>query len=235
MTVANPFQAVQRAWEILQSDKIELRLYGDSGSKNVYKKFTSPHRLVPVIGAKEFGAALFKLPASVDDYLVGRKFEYVRRQRRKATKAGFYFDQFHAPDFVNAILRVNTSASRRQGREISASYIDESAVTDFCAHANNTYGIFDSRKELVAYVYVPVLGDICLFSRILGHADFLQFGIMYLLVTETIVKMIERRCEAGYPDWAMYDMFWGASPGLRFFKEKLGFRPYRVKWHWRDG
>jgi hypothetical protein len=32
----------------------------------------------------------------------------------------------------------------------------------------------------------------------------------------------------------MYDTFWGASTGLAFFKERLGFRPYTVDWAWRE-
>jgi hypothetical protein len=32
----------------------------------------------------------------------------------------------------------------------------------------------------------------------------------------------------------MYDTFWGASPGLAYFKERAGFRPYTVDWVWRD-
>jgi hypothetical protein len=30
--------------------------------------------------------------------------------------------------------------------------------------------------------------------------------------------------------YIMYDTFFGATRGMRMFKQKLGFKPYRVKW-----
>ena len=44
--------------------------------------------------------------------------------------------------------------------------------------------------------------------------------------------MIDHRADQGTPRWAMYDTFFGSDEGLRFFKERLGFRPYRVTWTW---
>ena len=57
---------------------------------------------------------------------------------------------------------------------------------------------------------------------------------MYLLVSEVVRACIESRTAPGSPLWLMYDTFWGASRGLAFFKERLGFRPYTVAWHWVD-
>jgi hypothetical protein len=57
---------------------------------------------------------------------------------------------------------------------------------------------------------------------------------MYLLIMETIQEVIRRRQAAGRPTWFMYDMFPGASLGLRTFKHVIGCRPYRVSWSWRD-
>ena len=37
-----------------------------------------------------------------------------------------------------------------------------------------------------------------------------------------------------YSDYLMYDTFFGASEGLKKFKEKLGFQPYKVKWKWEN-
>jgi hypothetical protein len=72
------------------------------------------------------------------------------------------------------------------------------------------------------------------FSRLLGHSDHLKNGVMYYLVTEVIREMIGRKTQQGAPLWSMYDMMFGASDGLRFFKELLGFKPYKVRWVWVD-
>jgi hypothetical protein len=53
---------------------------------------------------------------------------------------------------------------------------------------------------------------------------------MYLLVSEVIREHIERRGPDGLPIWAMYDTFWGAAPGLAYFKRRFGFAPYTVTW-----
>jgi len=44
--------------------------------------------------------------------------------------------------------------------------------------------------------------------------------------------MIEHTTKHEVPLWGMYDTFFGASSGLRYFKERLGFRPYKVRWIW---
>lgn len=94
------------------------------------------------------------------------------------------------------------------------------------------YGVFDTEGTLKAYAHVPVCGEVFVFSRLLGHGADLDKGIMYLLISEVIREMINFKQAKGYPCWAMYDTFFGASPGLRYFKERLGFKPYRVKWLW---
>jgi hypothetical protein len=71
-------------------------------------------------------------------------------------------------------------------------------------------------------------------ERLLGHADALGEGVMYMLIKGTIEDLIEHRHGDGTPNWFMYDMFSGASPGMRDFKHVIGCRPYRVTWSWRD-
>lgn len=220
--------------EIFNSEQIELALYGSKAAEQAYQSFSKPHRLIPFFSAKEFGAALFRLPNSSGEYLVGKQFEYARRKRRKAINSGFSFKPFAATERIEQILQINRSAPERQHRAIPDSYTDEVQVGEFCQYVQNLYGVFSQDGDLVAYSYAPVLGDIFLFSRILGHANYLDLGTMYLLVSGVTYHMIENRLPRGNPEWAMYDMFWGASPGLRFFKERLGFRPYRVHWQFRN-
>lgn len=231
----NPNAAVsfmQKTWEVARSERLHLKLYGDETTRDSYRRFTAPHRLIPLFGRKTFGVALAKLPDRFEDYLRGKSFEQVRRKRRRAIRAGFRFGSFHAPDRVSEILEINRSAPSRQGRPIPAAYLDEAKVHEFCRRAGTLDGIFDAEDRLWAYAFTPILGDIFLFARLLGFASANNYGVMDLLVTESIRQKIEYRAEHGYPHWAMYDTFWGASPGLRQFKRALGFQPYRVKWSW---
>ncbi|MBP7167384.1 MAG: hypothetical protein KBB64_06970, partial [Bacteroidia bacterium] len=63
--------------------------------------------------------------------------------------------------------------------------------------------------------------------RIMGHQEHLKEGIMYYLVTETISKLIRDKENNIH---LMYDTYFGASDGLKMFKRRLGFKPYRVTW-----
>jgi hypothetical protein len=77
-------------------------------------------------------------------------------------------------------------------------------------------------------------GDSVVISMILGHADALEHGVMYLLVSEVVRATMDTRRPDGSPHWLMYDTFWGAAPGLAYFKQRLGFEPYTVAWSWLD-
>jgi hypothetical protein len=81
----------------------------------------------------------------------------------------------------------------------------------------------------VAYTWVYQVGEMCLFNRILGHGAHLDSGIMYTLVAGSIADLMP----AGLR-YAMYERHTSGSEGLRYFKEKLGFRSYWVDWQLAD-
>ena len=56
---------------------------------------------------------------------------------------------------------------------------------------------------------------------------------MYLLISEILRELVDARSKGSAVRWVMYDMWFGAAPGLRYFKERLDFTPYRVRWTWR--
>jgi hypothetical protein len=53
---------------------------------------------------------------------------------------------------------------------------------------------------------------------------------MYLLISELVREVVTSNPKIKY---LMFDTLLGASPGLRFFKERSGFIPFRVKWIWK--
>ena len=92
-------------------------------------------------------------------------------------------------------------------------------------HQIRTYGVLHD-GHLVAYTWLYQVGEMCLFSTILGHGDHLNAGVMYLLIAETLKDVID---VAG-AKYAMYNMHISGTEGLRFFKEQIGFAPYWVEW-----
>jgi hypothetical protein len=219
-----------KTWDVVRCERLTLSLYGSDAARAVFQSFSKPHRIVPFFQNKGFGAALFQLPDRPADYLNGNSFELARRKRRKAQRRGLRTEKYTASDRVDEMLSINLSCPARQGRPVSSEYCDAQAVHEFCDHVGDIYGVFDVNGKLQAYAYAPVLGDVFVLSRLLGHVDELEHGIMYLLITEIVIDMLRVRAADGYPHWAMYDMYWGAKPGLREFKQRLGFKPFRVTW-----
>jgi hypothetical protein len=127
---------------------------------------------------------------------------------------------------------VNASSAIRQGRVMHADYLDQVKVAVFCTEPGAWYGVFDAGQSPRGYCHMPIIGDCCLVNRILGHAESLGDGIMYLLVHEVLGEMHRLKSRTGHPRWVMYDMFLGGRRGLRDFKHRCGFEPHRVAWYW---
>jgi Acetyltransferase (GNAT) domain len=204
-------------------------------SELLYTKVTAPDRKEPWHGAYVNGASILVLPSTYDEYWMGAAGYGTRRKVRRALKGGYAFAEIDRDQHLDEIFEINTSAGERQGRPMTEAYrVKPEPFGPLPAygcprHAIRTYGVLlDGR--LVAYTWVYVVGDMCLFSTILGHADHLAEGVMYLLVAESLRRVI---AESG-TRYAMYNMHRSGTEGLRFFKEQMGFRPFWVNWQRRD-
>ena len=224
----------ERSSAVLRAPRVRIAMSGEEEARAAFRSFTARHPRFKVTGAKRWGVALVPLPATFDEYLAGPSKEYLRRQRRRAEKAGYRYAVVTPRDRLPEILAINRSAPSRQGRAMATSYVDPTRVAETFAARPSLHGILDAQGTLRAYADVSRFGDVIVFSRILGHADDLEHGPMYLLVSEVIRSWVERRGANASPAWAMYDTFWGASSGLAYFKERCGFRPYTVEWVWSD-
>jgi hypothetical protein len=154
-----------------------------------------------------------------------------RTNRTHALSSGFSFRKVQALEYFEDVFEVNESMGRRQGRDIAASYLDREKVRAHCTYGD-VYAVLNQEGRLRAYAHVIMAGDVAVLTRLLGHGADLEKGVMYLCLTEIVRSMTEARGTRGSPVWLMYDTFLGAEPGLRYFKERLGFRPYRVDWRW---
>lgn len=212
--------------------KIEVRMNGDTECKEAFDYFTMPHLKYKIIQNKKWGVAMLELPETFDDYTNGQNKQMLRRKRKRALIKGYTFCRFSPLDRLDEIMEINRSMITRQSQPMDQDYLDEKRVSEFFLDIPAIYGVFDQKGALQAYVHTSICGEVFFFNRLLGHAAHLNNGIMYLLISEVIREMIEHKKSQSTPLWAMYDTFLGASEGLRFFKERLGFKPYNVKWIW---
>jgi hypothetical protein len=197
----------------------------------LYAKFTAPHPRRPEVGAYQDGASILVLPDTFDEYWNGAAGYGTRRKVRKAEKSGYTFAPIDRDQYLDDIFAINTSMPERQGREMKEAYRARpepfGPLPDYgCPrHQIRTYGVLKD-EHLVAYTWLYQVGEMCLFSTILGHGDHLANGVMYLLVAETLKDVMD----AAGTRYAMYNMHQSGTEGLRFFKEQMGFASHWVNW-----
>lgn len=152
-----------------------------------------------------------------------------RKRADRASRLGYQFDKDcdwsrHADD----IYAINTSLAERQGRPMSASYLeyrDRSAIPEQpCGrHRVHTYGVLQD-DTLHAYLSLYRVGELAHVSMLLGHGDHLRNDVMYLLMA----GVIEHQAAQG--GWMFYNAWSSGTDGLRYFKTKLGFASTDIEW-----
>lgn len=218
--------------EVLSGDSATVAMSGGNDARRAYETYSGAHPRLRVVPYKRWGVALLPVPESEAAYLGGGSRQLLRNKRSRALRDGYSFRPFAAGERFEEIMEIHLSAPERQGQAILSSYTNEESVRRFSRSAGELWGVFDGGDRLRAYAHVPVYGDVGIFTRLLGHADHLLAGTMYLLVSECVLALARQREESGRPAWAMYDTFWGAKPGMAYFKRRLGFAPHRVEWVW---
>lgn len=223
---------MELARTILGAPRVRIEMTGDDHARRIHRAFTARHPRLRLTSAKRWGVALLPLPATFDDYLAGGSRKVLRQKRRLALGHGFRYAEVDSLERLDQVMDIHRSSPVRQGRSLPDYYFDRDEVAATLAHRPRLHGILDADDRLSAYAWAPLTGEAIVFETLLGHAADLEVGTMYLLMSEVIRVAIEHRDATGTPSWAMYDTYWGASPGLAYFKARLGFRPYTVDWVW---
>jgi hypothetical protein len=205
--------------------QFQLDLNPEDVKKN-YRYFTKPHPKYKIFQNKSVGAALVDLERfrNRDEYMETVKGRNsAARHARKARAKGYVVREIDRNDFIDDIHHINTSVETRQGLPMDPDYLDKK--TSYPREANFRYfGVLNSDGRLTAYGDLGFYGDFASFRRLIGMRN--NDGMMHLMVTEIICQLIE----GGRYRYLMYDTYFGASPGLKSFKEMLGFQPYRAKY-----
>jgi hypothetical protein len=207
--------------------KLCFRLHINPGPiRATYRAFTKPHPRFKIFKNKSMGIALidlsrFEAPAA---YLATvRKRGYAADLGRKAKSRGYSLREINRNDHVEEIYQINTSSPTRQGRPMDRHYLEKKLHYDEQPHFR-CFGAFNAQGKLVAYCNVGFYGNFAATDQLLGYKN--RDGVMYLLLMEIICRLIEE----GKLEYFMYDTFLGAQAGLRDFKRRIGFRPYRVRY-----
>lgn len=191
----------------------------------MYQYFTQRHPKYLVFQNKSLGAALVDLTKfhGREQYLDAIKGSNAERQARKAKAKGYRLVEIDRNDYIDAIHEINNSVEMRQGRPMDPAY--QAKTMRYPNDKNYShFGVLNAAGKLMAYGDLGLYGNFLAFNRVIGVRN--NDGMMHLMLTEIICRKIEERnCR-----YLMYDTYFGASPGLKAFKEMLGFQPYRAKY-----
>ncbi len=223
--------------EILKLPKATITFckYTDESKKKyekTYKYFTKLHRL-KLFRNKTLGVALIDLNLykNFDEYyksINGKNS--AAYYARKALKREYQFIEIDRNNYSDDMYEINISSTMRQGRAMSSGYL--SKVNNYKNEMNYRYfGTVDGKGKLVAYCNIGFYGEFVLVATLLGHKKYLNDGIMYLMMCE-LNKLIFKEYRDKKYNYIMYDTYFGASDGLKKFKNKLGYKSYKVEWLW---
>jgi len=174
---------------------------------------------------------------SIEDYLSrlpGRHRHYVSALSPR--EHGYTTTRIDPADYAAEIAAIIRSSDRRQGRQIAEPYRSRPEDYDFPDYGPNCdprfrdlcFGVLSPQGRLVAYLLGKRIGDHVYYDEIMGHADALPNGVMYLLhrafLEGCLAEDVIPRC-LHYGPW-----YSGAEPfdhtkGLNLWKRRTGFRP----------
>ncbi len=153
-----------------------------------------------------------------------------RKRSNKCRELGYRFSVVKRHKYADDILAINTSKAIRQKRPMTPGYSERPSDAPDpyprCRrHGVHAYGVLAADGTLVAYLWLYRVGQLALVSQILGHADHLENGIMYLLWDGMVAL------ESFDPDgYIVYNRHDSGTAGLRFYKERVGLEETAVAW-----
>lgn len=151
-----------------------------------------------------------------------------RKRAAHCRRLGYVAGPVDLSQHIDELYAINTSLPERQGRPMSARYVEQPTHTKLPAylcprHRVEEWGVTDPDDTLVAYLILYLSGELVMVSSILGHGDHLRNDVMYLLMLDAFEHI-------PVPATIYYYRHDSGTAGLRYFKERLGFQPTRVKW-----
>lgn len=194
--------------------------------RSQFDLFNRPHARFPLMKNKTMGIALIDLSnfKNSSEYLATvKKKDYAGHHGRQARKRGYTVKRINRNAHIAEIYRINTSSEVRQGRPMDMPYLTLQTEYDESPPIQS-YGVFNADGILMGYCCFGIYGNFAATDRLIGLKT--SDGAMYLLLLEIICKLIDQ----GQVDYFMYDTFLGAQPGLKSFKQRIGFQPFRVKY-----
>lgn len=158
------------------------------------------------------------------------------KSRNMVKKSGQHFNyfKFNHNSYLDDMFEINTSKPVRQGKRMSPGYLEKPQPIilshKLCRTVHNEIwlGAFDSKDKLRAYSHLAIIGELAIINRIIGHGDYLKFGVMNGLV-DRMVSLLDEESNA---KWINYLDLINCGEGLRRFKKSVGFQTHKVNFEY---
>ena len=188
-----------------------------------------------------------------ENYLKSVKKRYkgnVVRDARKADKAELVMQPFTRKNHIPDIVEINHSMPSRTGKPMRESYLKSVKelggppkkdvpweMPECPKHYDIWWGAFENiegytqgkiqtNQKLIGYIDFRRVGNFSFYSIILGHGEYLKFGIMYRLHFEIMEWILNTDSEhTNGINTLMYAGFNQGGDGLRLWKKKVCFEP----------
>lgn len=165
--------------------------------------------------------AVLKLSYSYDEYFSIVIKSKERALIRRAEKNNFYVRLINYDEYLNEIYEINASKEERCGNSMSYDYLHvrprDSIVKPYNPHIY-TFGCFTSDNRLVAYYMFEKITNFFHTIKGIGHADYLNMGIMNFLFAKCVAELTSKRlCE-----FLIYGSVDPVGGGLSRFKRQVG-------------
>jgi len=114
----------------------------------------------------------------------------------------------------------------RQGRQMDQAYLEYPKRVELLAEGDFRIKHIGAFKEerLIGYIELFIYGNFAMTNRILGHKEYLKFGVMNLLFKEVVSFAIEDGIE--YINYLTMEN--RENNSLSAFKYRVGFRDYSL-------
>lgn len=175
---------------------------------------------------------------------------------KKADSQGYTCKPFVRKLFIPDIVEINHSKEVRSCGAMPPSYlrtVDEmgGAPEEYVewkppacpTHYAMLFGIFMpvpgykqgnvvTNEKLLAYIRLRRIGNFSTYSMIIGHGDYLQYGIMYRLHLAVMKWLCQENKYSQGLELLIYASYYDGNDGLILWKKKTGFEPaYLVTHH----
>lgn len=224
---ANTYKGYEK--NLALSSVVAIDLIGDCTEAGCLK-MAGEMRMKLDVPNYTIGVSLMTVPDSLEEWRAEHRT--ARKRADRSRRLGYEFAEIDRSQYADDIYEINTSLSHRQGRPMGDGYRTRNVpgrLPDYpCARHNiRTYGVtyeFGLDSPLVAYLTLYREHELALVSMILGHGDHLRNDIMYLLFAGVVED------QAGLGGWFYYNRHDSGTEGLRYYKERQGFREATVEW-----